>query len=268
MTIQNLTQQDLPSINALWIGEKLNPMSIACLTSFVKHGHQVNLYTYGEISNLPPGINALDGSVILDSSKIIKHQKSGSFALFSDIFRYALLSKIKNGIYVDCDVYCLKPLTIPEHGYLLGYENDSYINGAVLALPTDSDMLNTLIELSNQPYFTPEWYSGYDKMRLKIKRLFGYANTLSTMGWGVIGPSAITHYAKKLNITHLVQPVDVLYPIQHHETHKLMDSKLSIDDVITGNSVCVHLYNETMRHVDLTKIDPNCILAKMLRNEI
>ncbi|VEG13284.1 glycosyltransferase [Moraxella cuniculi] len=268
MTIQNMTRQDLPSINALWIGEKLNAISTACLISFIKHGHQVNLYTYGEISNLPTGVHVLDGSTILDKSKIIKHQKSGSFALFSDIFRYALLSKIKNGIYVDCDVYCLKPLTIPEHGYLLGYENDSHINGAVLALPADSSMLNTLINLSNQPYFTPEWYSSYDKMRLRIKRLFGYANTLSTMGWGVIGPSAITHYAKKLNITNLVQPVDVLYPVQHHEVNKLLDPSLSIHDVTTLRSVCAHLYNETLKNIDLKQINPNCILAKMLYNEI
>lgn len=268
MTPHHMSNQDLPSINALWIGDRLNAMSIACLTSFVKHGHQVNLYTYGEISNIPQGVHAIDGRAILDESKIIKHKKSGSFALFSDIFRYALLSKIDNGIYVDCDVYCLKPLHVPEHGYLLGYENDHFINGAVLALPRDSDMLNTLINLSNQPYFTPEWYSGYDKLRLKIKRLFGRANTLSTMGWGVIGPSAITYYANKLNITTKVQPVDVLYPIQHHEVQKLLDPSLDIHDVTTQYSVCVHLYNETLKNVDLTQIDPNCILAKMLRNDI
>lgn len=263
-----MTQRTLPSINSLWIGKNLGAISSACLHSFLKHGHEVNLYAYDDIADLPNGVKVRDANEIIDKSQIFRHHKRGSYAPFSDVFRYKMLKQIDFGMYVDCDIYCLKPMLLPKHGYLFGYENPSIISNAVLALPKNSQLLNTLIELTSQKYFTPEWYSDYDKFRLKIKRLFGRANTLGKMGWGVTGPSAITHYAKKLNITHLVQPVDVLYPIQHHETHKLMDANLSIDDVITENSVCVHLYNETMRHVDLTKIDPNCILAKMLRNEI
>ncbi|MDO4441601.1 MAG: galactosyltransferase Lgt5 [Moraxella sp.] len=258
----------LPSINALWIGGTLSRLSAVCLSSFVRHGHTVNLYTYGDVAGVPNGVCVCDGNIIIDSSHIIKHQKSGSYALFSDIFRYQLLSKIEDGIYVDCDVYCLQPMSIPEHGYLLGYENPSIINGAVLAMPKDSPLLNTLIELSRQPYFTPEWYSTYDKTRLKIKRLFGYANHISKMGWGVLGPSAITHYTNKLNLAHLVQPIDVLYPIQHHEVDKLLDANLSINDVISERSVCVHLYNETLKHINLNDIHPECILAKMLNQEI
>lgn len=264
-----MNKHTLPTINALWIGSELNLMASACLKSFLKHGHVVNLYTYGDINNIPAGINICDGNEIIPQDKIIKHQKTGSYALFSDIFRYALVSKINNGIYVDCDVYCLKPMTIPEHGYLLGYEHPHSINGAVLALPKESELLNTLIDLSNQECFTPEWYPPFRKFRLKIKRLFGYANHISTMGWGVLGPSAITHYTKKLQLTHFVQDLDVLYPIQHHEAkQKLLDENLTISDVISERSVCVHLYNETLRHIDLKTIPSTCILAKMLANEI
>lgn len=264
-----MNQQSLPSINALWIGTELNQMAKSCLQSFLKHGHTVNLYTYGNIANVPSGINICDGNDIIPKDKIIKHKKTGSYALFSDIFRYALIAKIDNGIYVDCDVYCLKPITIPEHGYLLGFEHPDSINGAVLALPKESELLNTLINLSNQACFTPEWYSPYRKFRLKIKRLFGHATHISTMGWGVLGPNAITHYVKKFGITQLVQNLDVLYPIQHHEAkQKLLDENLTIADVISERSVCVHLYNETLKNVDLTTISPKCILAKMLANEI
>lgn len=264
-----MTNNTLPTINALWIGSELNLIASACLKSFLKHGHIVNLYTYGNIVNVPNGVNIIDGNHIIPKEKIVKHQKTGSYALFSDIFRYVLLSKINHGIYVDCDVYCLKPITIPEHGYLLGFENGSFINGAVLALPKESELLKTLLDLSNQECFTPEWYSTYDKIRLKIKRLFGYANHISKMGWGVLGPSAITYYTKKLQLTHLVQEIDVLYPVQHHEVKdKLLNEQINIADVISERSVCVHLYNETLKYVDLNTISSECILSKMLVNEI
>lgn len=107
-----MTNNTLPTINALWIGSELNLIASACLKSFLKYGHIVNLYTYGNIVNVPNGVNIIDGSHIIPKEKIVKHQKSGSYALFSDIFRYVLLSKINHGIYVDCDVYCLKPITM------------------------------------------------------------------------------------------------------------------------------------------------------------
>lgn len=107
-----MTNNTLPTINALWIGSELNLIASACLKSFLKYGHIVNLYTYGNIVNVPNGVNIIDGSHIIPKEKIVKHQKTGSYALFSDIFRYVLLSKINQGIYVDCDVYCLKPITM------------------------------------------------------------------------------------------------------------------------------------------------------------
>ncbi|MFC0819813.1 galactosyltransferase Lgt5 [Moraxella marmotae] len=257
-----------PIIGALWIGNHLNPIAHACLQSFLKCGHTVHLYTYDEIDNIPAGITVCDGNQIIDHSKIIKHKKSGSFALFSDIFRYELLKKTANIIYVDCDVYCLKPVFIPEHGYLYGYESASYINGAVLALPKDSPLLNILSNLGQSSNFVPEWYSTYNKLRLKIKRLFGYAKDITEMGWGVIGPSAITHYANKLNVANLAQAPEVFYPIHHEQTHKLLDENIKIDDIISDDTLCVHLYNETLRSVDLSKIAQNSILAQMLRGEV
>lgn len=260
--------QSLPIICALWVGNHLNAIACACLKSFLKHGHRVHLYSYVAIDNVPDGIMVLDGNQIVDASKIIKHEKSGSFALFSDIFRYELLQKRDNIIYVDCDVYCLKPMHIPKHGYLYGFESASHINGAVLALPKDSPLLNSLTNLSRLETFTPEWYSSYDKLRLKIKRLFGYAKNISQMGWGVLGPSAITYYAHQWQVADLAQPISVLYPIHYEETYKLLDANVKMDDIISDVSICLHLYNETLKSVDFAQLPAQSILAKILRGEI
>lgn len=258
----------LPTISAVWIGEKLNTLAYACLNSFIQKGHDVHLYTYEAIDNIPSGIKICDGNEIIPSSNIIKHKKTNSYALFADVFRYQLLKKRVGTIYVDCDVYCLKPVMLPKHSHLFGYEDSYAINVAVLALPPDSALLDELINISTTPSFVPEWYSAYDKLRLKIKRAFGCAKDISEMGWGVIGPSAMTYYVKKLSLTHLAQPKDVLYPIHYEEIDKLLNPDMDISQITSNDSVCIHLYNEKLRFVDFNTLSENCILAKMLENEL
>lgn len=184
---------NLPIIHALWIGNKLGKLSRCCLVSFLMRGHEVYLHTYDEIEDIPEGIKCVDANEIILKNKIIKHNKTGSYALFSDIFRYELMKKVE-GIYVDCDVYCLQPIHIPRHGYLLGFEHDKSINGAILKLPSTSITLKKLLNAAYDPWFIPQWYSKIKKYRLKIKKIFGLGRHLSDMPWGVIGPEAITYY--------------------------------------------------------------------------
>lgn len=49
----------LPTISALWIGGQLGVVSCACLTSFLMRGHQVNLYTYDNLPDVPDGVTVL-----------------------------------------------------------------------------------------------------------------------------------------------------------------------------------------------------------------
>ncbi|WLF83016.1 galactosyltransferase Lgt5 [Moraxella sp. ZY210820] len=263
--MQNLS---LPSIHALWIGDTLGRISSCCLSSFVKQGHQVYLHTYGEIKDLPKGVIICDANHIIPKQNIIRHNATGSYALFSDIFRYELLKHIDHGIYVDCDVYCIKPLIIPEHGYLLGFEDDSKINGAILALPKESVLLQKLIEISHDENFIPLWYPKKKQRRLKFKKMLGMAKHIADMPWGAIGPEAITYFVQQNKILHYVQDIDILYPVHYTCIKHLINGNLDIADITTKRTLCVHLYNEVLRKIDLEKIDEQSVLAKMLNNEI
>ncbi|UYZ69594.1 galactosyltransferase Lgt5 [Moraxella bovis] len=257
----------LPTIHALWIGSNLGQLSHCCLSSFVAQGHQVYLHTYNDINDLPKGVQLADANLIIPKNKIIKHKKTGSYALFSDIFRYELLNKV-DGIYVDCDVYCTKPITIPDNGYLFGYEDDNKINGAVLALPKNSLLLNKLIEISHDSNFIPPWYSNKAQKRLKIKKMFGIAKHISHMPWGVIGPEAITYYAKEFNLGYLAQPIDIFYPVHYHCIRLLLEKDLTLSDICTKRTLAVHLYNEMLKNINLNQIEKTSVLSKMLREEI
>lgn len=260
--------QNLPIIHALWIGDTLGKLSAACLSSFVQQGHQVCLHAYTPISDVPSGINICDANLIIPKEKIIKHKATGSYALFSDIFRYELLNRTDNGIYVDCDVYCLKPITIPNHGYLLGYEDDTKINGAILALPKESELLHALLKSAYDPYFVPPWYKSRKQKILKIRKQFGFSRHVANMPWGVIGPDAITYYVTQLELVYLVQDIDIFYPIHHCCVNHLLHTGLDINDITSKRSMCVHLYNEKLKSINLNLITKDCILSKMLANEI
>lgn len=257
----------LPEIHALWIGHTLGRISSCCLKSFVLRGHKVYLHTYNHIDGVPDGINMVDANFILPEDQIFKHKKTGSYALFSDLFRYELLKKV-DGIYVDCDVYCIKPLNNSNNGYTLGYEDDFKINGAVLGIPKDSQLLDHLISAAYDPFFIPPWYPIKKQKRLKFKKFFGFGKHISDMPWGIIGPEAITYFVKEFSLETMIQPIDVFYPIHYLCIKQLLDANLDLDDIVTSRTICVHLYNEMLRNVDLDNIEHNSILAKMFRNEI
>lgn len=259
--------KDLPVIHALWIGNKLGSISSSCLYSFVMRGHNVHLHTYGEIEDLPKGIKICNANDIILEKNIFKHKETGSYALFSDLFRYELLKNV-DGIYVDCDVYCLKPLVVPSSGYLLGYEEDGRVNGAVLALPKESKLLRKLLDASNNPDFIPSWYLENKQKKLRIKKFFGLAKQLVDMPWGVIGPEAISFYVKELNLSSHIAPIDIFYPVHFNCVSQLIDSELDLNDIISSRTLCVHLYNEMLKKVDISKLNCESILSKMLTNKI
>lgn len=262
-----MSTQPLPVVHALWVGRELGALSRCCLKSFVMRGHEVRLHTYGDINDVPDGVTIFNAREIIAEKNIIKHKKTGSYALFSDLFRYQLL-KQQDGIYIDCDVYCLKPLSLPASGYLFGFEEDNRINGAVLALPKDSKLLDSLLNAAYDPFFVPPWYKKSKRRRLKLKKHLGLGKSIAEMPWGVIGPDAITYFAKEQQLFSEAQPIDMFYPVHYRCMQYLLDGQLQLDDVVTQRTVAVHLYNEMLRKVDFAKLDANCVLNKFLRNEI
>lgn len=146
---------DLPKINAFWVGPKLGRMHAACLQSFVDQGHRVVLHTYDSSpDDLPPDVETDDAEKLLSRDRLIRHQERGSLALASDIFRYELMAA-EAGIYVDCDCFCVAPLE--EIDFVLGWQSDFVITGSVLKLPADSRLLAAMRKIGQTKGFIPPW---------------------------------------------------------------------------------------------------------------
>lgn len=108
-------------VNGLWIQGELSALELLTIKSFLANGFKFQLWTY-----MPKNINAPEGTIIEDANEIIPFDKvfsynyinihgfgKGSYAGFSDIFRYKLLYE-NGGIWTDMDITCLQNFEIKE----------------------------------------------------------------------------------------------------------------------------------------------------------
>jgi len=203
----------------------------------------VFLHTYGKVDNVPKGIIIKSAADILPLDDSYRHRKSRSISLFADYFRCMLLKK-EMGVWVDLDCYLLQPLEVPGHGYLLGHEIKT-INSAVLHLPSDSPILHDLLTACSNPNKSPYWL---DFRRSFIKRtayfLCGKQWHLGDMGWGVVGPVALTRLVPRYNLLDKVQPMKAFYPVDRQGSAKLYDAE-PFDHIIDNPEVkSIHIYEK------------------------
>lgn len=225
-----MPSRSLQPVHALWIGPRLGPVARACLASFVRIGHPVTLHGYQRPHDLPPGVVFSDAARIVPPERIIRHRETGSHALFANIFRYRLLERF-DALYVDCDVYCLKP--VPVADYLYGWEDETHINGAVLRLPPHSALLRALNAVAAESTPIPPWLPDEVLAELRENARQGRPTSVEDMPWGVLGPRAITWLARHHGVADKALPVEAFYPLHYTQVHRLLDPELAIEDLVT-----------------------------------
>jgi hypothetical protein len=101
-------------------------MEQMCLRSFLAIGYDAHLYVYGPVEGIPAGVQVMDASEILSPDQIFRQGPGygeGSYATFSDRFRYYLLLKM-GGWWFDLDFEALRLKPEPAD-LLLASEWDS-----------------------------------------------------------------------------------------------------------------------------------------------
>lgn len=238
--------QKLSTIAALWIEGPLSFLEQLCLKSFLDNGHKVVLYHYGPLENVPNGIDLADATEILPQKDFLTHERTGSPALHSDLFRYKMLQKSSNTIWADTDAYCMKPFeTFTGHFY--GWESNSHINGGVLGLPSDSDTLKALLDFTSDEFAIPQYYGEEYAQELEEKKRAGNPVHASEMPWGVWGPHAVTHFLHETGEARHAFAQEVLYPFTFKERGKMLKRNFDVSSWVTENTVSVHLYGRRMR---------------------
>jgi len=231
----------LPTIVTFWHGP-ISWLERLCATSFVRQGHTVEVYAYERVEGLPDGVVWRDAAEILPRDKLVFYKGRGTPGVFSDYFRMSLL-KAERGIWADLDVFCVRPIANPPD-YLMGWEREGSVNGAVLRLPAQSELLDRLLAVfteEKRPLLEPHLPIGR-RLEVAARRLLGQAVPPEYMQYGATGPFALTHYAKALGLTNQVQPREVFYPVRYEQIPLLMQAGSRLEQYIARETLAVHIW--------------------------
>lgn len=209
-------------VSTFWSGRDLGTLERICLLSFVNKDYVVDVYSYNRNLSVPKGVRLLDANDILDSSRLFENfQQKGTYAAFSNIFRYSLLHK-QETTWVDTDLMLLAN-DLPETEYLFAYESAGRINGALLRAPSESPFLKSLIQKADE----------IDPERIK---------------WGDLGPNLISRTVRSHGLSAHALRDSQIYPIPPNELWKLFDPEcfLEIQERLRG-AITLHMWNEYFR---------------------
>lgn len=235
-----------PVIAMLWMEGPLSFLEQLCVKSFVDAGHKTVLYHYGPLENVPDGVELADAAEILPQTNFLTHERTGSPALHSDLFRYRMLAQNENTIWADTDAYCMKPFETPN-GHFYGWESDKHINGGVLGLPSDCDTLRELLAYTEDEFAIPSWYGPDYEAELEAAKAAGTPVHAGEQPWGVWGPHAITHFLHKTGEVKYALPREALYPFSFKDRRLMLRRHFDTTPYVTDNTYSVHLYGRRIR---------------------
>lgn len=204
-----------------WFGSQPGLYEKLCISSFLHFDYIVKFYSYDLTIDVPNGAIKMDASEILPRELVFENASSaGSYASFSDLFRYSLIES-RGETWVDVDVYCLTP-KLPEDDYLFGFEDETWINGAVLRLPVGSPVAKALLDEAKREPNSAEW--------------------------GTIGPKLLTRTLREMGLDSLAKSKEIFYPILYRDIWRLFDpNELEwVEDSLKGART-LHLWNEILR---------------------
>lgn len=236
-------------VATLWIGPALSPLEQLSALSLLETGHDLTLYTYDEVKGVPKGVRVADARTLL-ADPIVRHKKTGSPALHSDLFRFELMRKTES-TWVDLDVLALKPLPT-ELDYVFAWENENSLNGAILKLPKTSPALQALLAYGDNykgyaPYLSPQ-----KKLKYQIKTLWR-GMTLPELPWGSIGPICLTYYLRQSGEIQHALPRNSFYPVDQNNALRLLTDSHLTRQSFTADVYSPHFWASKMRKLTKTQ---------------
>ena len=221
-------------ICTLWIEGKLRLVDLVCLSSMVDVGMDVTLFAYGDIPNVPHGVNVLDGETVLplNLNKRVApiHRRDRISCLpvtgFSDLFRVKCQA-MGFGLWLDTDVFLFRHFEYCTQEVYFAKENYFRIGASVFFLPARHPMcLDYMTFLNESPDLMPDWL-GFRRGKLKpfLYNLRGIKYSAADLGLTVYGNDAFTRLAKRHGCYRLAQPKPSFYYWNGKKTEYLFEHR-------------------------------------------
>lgn len=234
----------ISTISSLWVGRPLSWIEQLSLRSFLAVGHKVKLYSYAPIEGVPQGIELADASEIFQPSQDLWDNAGPS--MVADLFRLHLMQKSEE-VWVDTDMVALKPVTVSDSGFSIGYEKpDQVICNAVLRTPRDSASIKLLLDYVNDPHNKPQWLRPALRNKLgkvpKEKLLSQLYHTKRSS----MGPIALAYALRQTGEVSEVRPQEAYYSVPWQFTDVLFNPYGGTEGWMSDETEAVHLWSHVL----------------------
>lgn len=257
---------ELPTVRTLWIGPRLGPVGRLCLKSFLHHGHRVELFTYGDIGDVPEGVSVEDGEAVLPLSRR-RHRAWARTAHFADYFRWKLLHE-RGGYWIDADLLCLKPFDMRDE---VVFGDEGYRKAAigVLRFPARHPVLSMMLARCESPNRFWGYESGRWKVRKAARRL-PVVGRLVPYGWGEVGgPRAFRQVLREHGLINAGKPFTWFYPVHYDNWQILFDDSVPGFEGAFQDTRAIHLWNHMLSTATdagtTMRISPDSVVGRACR---
>ena len=122
----------------------------------------------------------------------------------------------------------------------------SSIDAFIPRIAMPNPMLPTLLSFYERP-FVPPWLAFRQRIKAIAKAVYTGRVHPSTLPWDTGGSAALTYLAKRHGLYHLALPPGAFYPKHWTEADWILDPAMRLEDVLTPESVAVHVFNQKIR---------------------
>lgn len=216
---------------SLWLSGPIRNLDRVCMASWLRLGHEVDLYSFGPVEGLPAGARLLDAREVLSPDWMDKINPQRRPELkdrqrimnYSDLFRIALMQQGR-GLWLDTDVMLFQRLEVDENRPYFAWEDRTRIGSPVFYVPRGNPMLADYQRVYESPDLMPHWL-GFRRRVLKplVWRLRGQDWSPADLGLTIYGNDAFTRLAKKHGLARHALPTRSFYAWNGKETGRFFD---------------------------------------------
>jgi hypothetical protein len=221
----------LPLVQMLWVEGPLSVLERLSIASFLANDHAVHLFTYGDVPNVPDGARVMNANDVLPDGpqrRVLRRGTgAGSWAFFSNLFRYRLLHD-RGGLWCDTDIVCLRPLTFAtERPRFFATERTPQSSQGSLPVRVASCAMQA-------PARDPLLLQCFERAT---------AVDGDEAAWGSAGPDLMTRLINEKQLAAELLAPDVFCPIDHWDFLALIRGT----QLIGTETYAVHFWNEMWR---------------------
>jgi hypothetical protein len=208
-----------PDVVTFWHGP-LDALRRLCLRSQVAAGHNVTVYSFEPLAQLPDGVGNAEAEAILPhafSEKLRPAEPDGTWRdwtmlQFSDFFRMRLMAE-SAGLWLDADVLLLRAVEIDPAKPYFAWERPRQLGNSVLYLPSNDGIVVAFEQLVEQEELTPDWLGPRHRLTFALRRLAGGSNRVSDLRVAIYGPAALTALARRTDELNYALPRKSFYAV-------------------------------------------------------